>query len=135
MLRIGCSGMFQDGSFSLPLVRGTSKYFSIIFCGKLVNLLEVNITILWPPWSPWNSHSCLQLSLQQFTHCSLQFPLLALVPIVVSYYYSIPVTHDHIYLSLQSWVLWFALCPVLHRSKYSCGFCKLFSFLFVVVMQ
>ena len=50
------SGKFQNGLFSPPPTGNTREFFSALYCGKLVELPGVNLTILWGPacdWVPW----------------------------------------------------------------------------------
>lgn len=51
--RTECSGVFQNGSFSPPPARSTRGFFSDIYCGNLVKLLEVNLTMFWGPLYDW----------------------------------------------------------------------------------
>ena len=53
--RTECSGIFQNNSFSHPPARSLRGFSSDIYCGKHVELLEVNFTIWWGPydWVPF----------------------------------------------------------------------------------
>ena len=124
--------------FSLPLPEAWGN-FSLIYCGDLVKLLEVNLTILWgmfndrvPP-EVFNSQSCL-LSLQQFVNYISGFPTQYRFP------WSFPILSfcsgqlwlpEFACLSLQSQR--FALFSSLsYGSKKRCWFFSLFSFLLFV---
>lgn len=51
LLRTIYSGRFWNGSFSFPSANSTGEFALIFYCGNPVELLEVDLTILWrgPP--------------------------------------------------------------------------------------
>lgn len=68
LLRIEFSGLFQNVSSSLALLeaRGDSPPTPIIYCGNLIKLLEVNLTILWSTLDPALPHDWLLLEFFTF---------------------------------------------------------------------
>ena len=52
LLRAQYSGLFQNASFHLPPARSPRRFFSSIYCGNLVEFLDVNLTVLWRRGGP-----------------------------------------------------------------------------------
>lgn len=83
MLKIQCSGVFQNNSFTPLPVRSIKGFFSDTYCGNVVELLEIKL-IIWVSSVSWASLEFLTelfaLSLQQFVSYSSDFSASALVP-------------------------------------------------------
>lgn len=124
--RRGCSGEFQNGSFSPPPVRST-RFFSEMHCENQVEPLEVKRTEVWDLWS-FNSRSCPHgaSSIHQ-----LQFRLLT-PPVLVPrrfQWVSAPVSCDSLNLPVGLFNLGSSGSPydlTSYRSKESCCFFGLF---------
>ena len=85
----GALAYFKMVPFIPPLARCMRGFFSSIYCGYLVELLEINIKILWGPPYDWVPLEFLTLrvvhtELRQFNNYSSGFSTLALVPTGVS---------------------------------------------------
>lgn len=80
MLGTDCADVFQNVSFSILFVRNMRGFFFEMYCGKMVKLLVVNLTICEGSPGVFNSQPCLQ----QFINYSSYFPILAVVPMAIS---------------------------------------------------
>lgn len=109
-----CSDVSQNGSFSPHPARSTTGILLGIYCGNLVKLLKVNLTILWGAPMTGSSLS-FQLSViyketPAIHQLQFGFSYPGLVPTVVTACSLLKETMTLcVHLSLQSWGQWFVL--------------------------
>lgn len=131
--------------FLFPLLcRKHKGIFPSVYCGNLVEFLEVNLTTSWGPSYGWIPLEFLTLSIVSIeplaTHQYISgFPTLTLVPVKVSAWESALISLDDLYspvclsnlggsdLSLHS--------PPSYGSKNCCWFFRICSLLFIVRIE